>query len=331
LQTVAVTGAAGFIGSAVVRKLLAKGRKVRALIEPNSSTKNLDELVGQIEKISVDVCDLVSMRRALDGCDTLYHLAAIYKTWTPRPELLYRVNVEGTTTVLLAAQEAQLKKVVYTSSVAAVGLRAGGTPSDEATEFNLFDIANEYILTKHLSEKIALRFAASGLPLVVVNPGFPFGERDSAPTPTGKIILSVLRKEVPGYTTGGFCAIDVEDVAEGHLLAEEKGRVGERYILAHHNISWKGFLTMVSKVAGLRPPLLPVPSFVASLVAQSWEWYADHISHQEPLATHKSVLYATRHAYFDNFKARQELGVPVTPLQQSIERAVGYFRDHRMV
>jgi dihydroflavonol-4-reductase len=331
LQTIAVTGAAGFIGSAVVRKLLATGRKVRALIEPNTSTKNLEALGDELERVSVDVCDLVAMRRALEGCDTLYHLAALYKTWTPRPELIYRVNIEGTTNVLLAAQEAQLKKVVYTSSVAAVGLRLDGAPSDETTAFNLFDIANEYILSKHLSEKIALRFAAAGLPLVVVNPGFPFGERDSAPTPTGKIILSVLRQEVPGYTTGGFCAIDVEDVAEGHLLAEEKGRVGERYLLAHHNISWKDFLTLVSKVAGLRPPLLPVPTAVASLVARGWEWYADHISHQEPITTHKSVLYATRQAYFDNFKARQELGVPVTPLRESIEKAVRYFRDHHMI
>ena len=331
MQTVAVTGAAGFIGSAVVRRLVARGRKVRALIEPNTSAKNLEALDDQIERVSVDICDQVAMRRALQGCDTLYHLAAIYKTWTPKPELLYQVNVEGTTTVLLAAQAAQLKKIVYTSSVAAVGLRGDGRLSDETTAFNLFDIANEYILTKHLSEKIALRFAAAGLPLVVVNPGFPFGERDSAPTPTGKIILSLLRGEVPGYTAGGFCAIDVEDVAEGHLLAEEKGRVGERYILAHHNISWRDFFAMVSKVAGLRPPLLPVPMLAASLVARAWEWYADHISHQEPLATHKSVLYTTRQAYFDNFKARQELGVPVTPLYESIEKAVRYFRDNDMV
>jgi dihydroflavonol-4-reductase len=331
MKTVAVTGAAGFIGSAVVRKLLAKGRRVRALVEPNTPTTSIDELGAQIEKVPADICDLSSMRRALEGCDTLYHLAAIYKTWTPRPDLIYRVNIEGTTNVLLAAQEAKLQKVVYTSSIAAIGLREDGAPSDETTEFNLFDIANEYILTKHLSEKIALRFAEAGLPLVVVNPGFPFGERDLAPTPTGKIIISLLQGKTPGYTLGGFCAIDVDDVAEGHLLAEEKGRVGERYILANHNISWKDFLALVASVGGVRAPMIPVPTKVASWVASSWEWYADHISHQEPTATQKSVLYSTRQAYFDNSKARRELGIPVTPLRSSIERAVHFFHTNQMI
>lgn len=331
MQTVAVTGAAGFIGSAVVRKLLARGRKVRALIEPNTPTAALDDLRSQLEMTPVDICDLAALREALRGCDTLYHLAAIYKTWTPDPTLIYRVNIEGTTNVLLAAQEARLARVVYTSSIAAIGLRADGAPSDESTEFNLYDIANEYILTKHLSEKIALRFAQAGLPLVVVNPGFPFGERDLAPTPTGKIILSLLRGQTPGYTLGGFCAIDVEDVAEGHLLAEEKGRVGERYILAHHNISWRDFFALVASVAGVRAPMIPVPTVVASAIAGVWEWYADRISHQEPIATQRSVLYSTRQVYFDSARARQELGVPVTPLRDSIERAIQYFRAHQMI
>lgn len=328
MDTVAVTGATGFIGSAVVRHLLAAGRKVRALIEPGASTRNLDPLnVPEIEWVTVDVCDARGMERALQGISTLYHLAAIYKIWLPDPALIYRVNIEGTTTTLLAAQRAGVRKVVYTSSIATIGLREDGKPADETTEFNVFGLANDYILTKYLSERIALRFAEAGLPLVVVNPGFPFGAGDIGPTPTGRIILSLLEGNIPGYSAGGFCAIDVEDVAAGHLLAEEKGRVGERYILANHNITWRDFFRQVCEIAGVKPPRWRVP--VALTAALSWgmEQVANHITHKEPYVTYKSSLYASKNFFYDNTKARTELGLPVTPLAESIERAVRFFRE----
>src|SRR5262249_31530720 len=160
---------------------------------------------------AVDVTDMRGMRHALDGCETLYHLAAVYKLWAPKPEVIYRVNVEGTVAALLAAQQTGIRRIVYTSSIAAIGLADRGGGADESTRFNLFDIANEYVLTKWQSERIALKFAEAGLPVVVVNPAFPFGPRDVAPTPTGKIIVALLKGQVPAKGPGGICTIDVDD------------------------------------------------------------------------------------------------------------------------
>jgi dihydroflavonol-4-reductase len=326
----AVSGAGGFIGSAVVRKLVADGRRVRALVEPSASTRNLDDLpASQVERVTVDVCDYENMARALDGASAYYHLAAIYKVWTPDPSHIYRVNIEGTTTSLLAAKAAGVRRVVYTSSIAAVGLRPGGQPSDETVDFNLYDIANEYLLTKMLSERIALRFA-DALPVVVVNPAFPFGPRDIAPTPTGKIILAILRGEVPGTGPGGFCAVDVDAVAAAHVAAETRGRPGERYILGDHNISFADFVRLVCEVAGRKPPALPLPGWLGKGVALGMELWSDYVTHEEPKATYRSVAYLQRYAYFDPSKARRELGLPSTPLAESIERAVRWFRDQGM-
>jgi dihydroflavonol-4-reductase len=330
-NAVAVTGATGFIGSAVVRLLLEQRRSVRALIEPGANTANLDGL--PVERVTVDVTDFAGMRRALSGAETLYHLAAVYKLWLQDPELIYRVNNEGTTTTLLAAQASGIKRIVYTSSIAAIGLASEserGAVADEATRFNLFDIANDYIMTKWQSERIAMRFAEAGAPIVVVNPAFPFGPRDIAPTPTGKIIVAIMKKQVPGVSPGGFCTIDVDDCAMGHLLAEEKGRVGERYILGNDNISLRDFIVLVSKVAGTPTPRLPLPKTVSAGIALSMELWADHISHEEPRATFRSIRYAQRRAFFSNAKAKRELGLPSRPLEESVRRAVDWFRAQGM-
>lgn len=330
MAPVAVTGASGFIGSAVVRQLVAAGREVRALVEPGANLKNLDEVGPKVERVTVDVCDGPAMERALSGCEALHHLAAIYRTWLPDRSLIYRVNLEGTTATLLAAQKAKVRRVVYTSSIAAIGLRDDGRPSDETVEWNLWDLANDYILTKHLSERIAVRFAEAGLPVVIVNPGFPFGPRDIGPTPTGRIILALLKGQVPGVGDGGFAAIDVDDVAAGHLAAEAKGRVGERYILANHNVTMKEFFGMVCAIAGIKTPLIPIPNSVGAAIALGLELWADHVSHREPPATYKAIRYAQRNVFFDNTKARTELDLPQTPLADSIARAIRWFRDNGM-
>lgn len=328
---VAVSGSTGFIGSAVVRRLLRDGRSVRALIEPGAPAENLEELPpSKVERVTVDVCDYLTMARALDGCSAYYHLAAVYKVWTPDPTHLYRVNLEGTTASLLAAKAARVPRVVYTSSIAAVGRRSDGGPADESVAFNLYDDANPYILSKYLSERIALRFAESGLPLVVVNPAFPFGPRDLAPTPTGHIILGILRGEMPGFPAGGFCAVDVDDVAAGHVAAETKGRVGERYILGNHNVTFRELVELVCRAAGKPAPKITIPGWVGLGIAKGMELFSDLVSHEEPKATVKSAKFVFGPAYFDCSKARAELDLPCTPLAETIERAVAFFRERGM-
>jgi dihydroflavonol-4-reductase len=309
---------------------------VRALVEPGANPKNLDALSAtanprNLERVTVDVCDHRGMIGALQGAASYFHLAAIYRVWTPDPAPTYRVNIEGTTSSLLAAREARVGRVVYTSSIAAVGLRPGDEPSDESTEFNLYSIANPYILTKHLSERIALRFAEAGHPIVVVNPAFPFGAGDIVPTPTGRIVLGLLRGQMPGVGEGGFCAVDVDDVAAGHVAAETKGRVGERYILGNHNVTFREFFSLVCSVAGLEAPRLPIPRLLGRAIGAGMELWADHVSHREPQATYKGIRYLEEKAYFDASKARRELDLPCTPLEVSIRKAVDYFRSEGRV
>jgi dihydroflavonol-4-reductase len=328
--TVAVTGATGFIGSAVVRQLLAQGRKVRAFVEPGLKDKKVRNLDGlDIDRVVVDVTDLAQMRRALDGCETLFHLAAVYKTWLPNPEILYRVNLEGTVVTLLAARAAKVKRIVYTSSIAAVGLKEGGE-ADETNPFNVFDVADPYILSKWQSERIAMRFAEDGLPVVVVNPAFPFGPGDVAPTPTGRILIGLLREIVPAVGPGGICSVDVDDVATGHLLAEERGRVGERYILGNENVTFKELFELVGRVSGCKVPKVPAPAWVGSTIALGMELWADHVSHKEPPATYRSLRYAQKNAFFSNAKAKRELGLPTRPLEETVRRAVDWFRAEKM-
>jgi dihydroflavonol-4-reductase len=330
LSSVAVTGATGFIGSAVVKQLLQAGREVRALVEPGLKDKRMRNLDGlKVERITVDVTDLKQMQRALSGCEALYHLAAVYKTWLPDPEILYRVNLEGTVATLLAARHAKVKRIVYTSSIAAIGLREGGA-ADETNAFNTFDVADPYILSKWQSERIAVRFAEDGLPVVIVNPAFPFGPGDVAPTPTGKIIIGLLREIVPAVGPGGICAIDVDDVAAGHILAEDKGRIGERYILGNENVTFKELFALVGKVAGCKVPSLPAPAWFGAGVALGMELWADHVSHKEPVATFRSLRYAQKNAFFSSEKAKRELGLPTRPLEETIKRAVDWFRAEGM-
>ena len=319
-----VTGATGFIGSNVVRRLLDRGHAVRCYAEPGAPRDNLTGL--DVEVVEGDINDRLAVGRALEGCSTLYHLAAIYKLWMPDPSLIYEVNVEGSKTVLFAALKAGVERVVYTSSIAAVGRPANGGLADETTPFNLWDESNAYIRSKWLSERDALRFAGEGLPVVVVNPAFPFGERDIAPTPTGKFIVEALHGRVPGYMDGGFCVADVDDVAEAHVLAGEKGQVGQRYILGNYNVTYKEFYDLVTEVAGVPPITRKLPNKLMLGLAWLFETYADRVSQQPPPMTYKAAVYAQRSLWFDTRKARDELGMPRTPLRDTIEKAVRWFR-----
>ena len=320
-----VTGVTGLVGSAVVRKLVARGREVRAMVEPGATLRTLDGL--DVELVRADVRDRDAVHRAHDGVNVVYHLAAIYKLWLPDAKVMYDVNVEGTKNVLFAAMRAGVDRVIHTSSIAAVGFAEPGALADESTEFNYWDDADHYIRSKWLSERDALRFAAEGVPVVVVNPAFVFGERDSGPTPTGGFIVEALRRRVPGYASGGFNAVDVEDVAEAHVLAEERGRVGERYIAGGHNVTYKEFYQAVTEVAGLPAIKRKIPGSLAYSIGMGMEAVA-RIQQTAPLITRKAAWYTARRAFFDTTKARSELGMPTTPLRDTIAKAIRWFRDH---
>ncbi len=323
MSSVAVTGASGFVGSAVVRALLADGRNVRALVEPGADTRNLDGL--DVDRTPCDVTNPAQVRIALSGCESLFHLAAIYKLWTPDPEPLWRVNVEGTTNVLIAAQAAKIRRIVHTSSIMAMGIGQGDT--DESVRFNTFDVAGTYTMTKFVSERIALRFAQAGAPVIVVNPSMPFGPFDRAPTPTGQMLLAILEDKVPAIGDGMLSVIDVDDCARGHLLAEEKGRPGERYILSAHDLTVRDFVHGVCRVAKKKPPRVHVPGALGAAVAFGIEAWANWISHEEPRVTYREARFTQRMARFSNAKAVRELGLRPRPLKETITRAVEWFRE----
>jgi len=318
-----VTGAAGFIGSNVVKVLLEQGVQVRAMTLPGENLRNLEGV--EVEKIEGNVLDPASLDRAIKGCDTLFHLAAIYSIWQKDRAIFYRVNLQGARNTLWAARRAGVEKIVFTSSVAGIGIKPGKDLSDEETAFNQFRYANDYVLTKYLSQEEALTFAREGLPLVVVNPGFPFGEGDIAPTPTGKMILDIVNGTNFMYFTGGLTVVDVKDVARGHLLAAQKGKVGEKYILSHQNFTIKEFFGLIAKTAGVRKPFLWSPVFAAKIFGSLMEKMAEQ-SGKPPMTTAREVPYLSQYFFVDNSKARRELGMEFTPIEDSLSRAIEWFR-----
>lgn len=323
MKKVLVTGAAGFIGSHVVRELLEENVEIRAAIKPGESTAGIDEL--DIETIQMDVLDKGAVDNAMKGVDTLFHLAAIYQLWLPERRAMYDVNMQGSRNVLWSALKHGLEKVVYTSSIAGVGVAPGKELSDETTPFDHWD-APDYVRTKHLSQQEALGFADNGLPLTIVNPAFPFGARDSAPTPTGKLIIEFLNGNMPVVLDIGLCAIDVIDIAKGHVLAAKKGKVGQMYLLANENLTMKEFYQRVAAVAGMKAPSLTLPSSIATPAAFLMEKFAK--AGVEPLVTVSSAKYGAGFLFYDNSKAKKDLGLEFTPLEESLERSINWFREN---
>lgn len=323
---VLVTGAAGFIGHHVVRLLVEQGRSVRALLRPGEDPRNLDGLdPARVERVEGDVLDRDRMRTLVRGCDAVYHLAAIYRTWVPDPKVIYDVNVTGSAVVLAAAAEAGVRKVVYTSSIAAVGVREDGVPSDETTPFNLWQGSFDYVRSKYLGQQVALAFA----PLVdvtVVGPGMPLGPGDIGPTPTGKTLVDALSGRIRVCFEGGLNIVDVEDVARGHLLAEQHGRRGECYLLTGHNLGIFDLIAELRRVLGVRHAMYATPVAVARAAGWALEQLADRATRREPLITAGSVAYASQALHFDHSKARDELGFRVRPLAETLQRAAEWFR-----
>jgi len=316
------------MGSSIVRELLRDGVEVRVLLRKNSPTGNIEGL--DVEEAYGDIRDGESVKSALKGCDTLYQTAALFATWVPHSRALYDVNVEGTKTVLNAALEQGVEKVVYTSSIAAIGFHGADSPANEEAEFNLWETGDHYSRSKYLGEVEALKVCKKGLPVVVVNPAMVIGVRDIRPTPAGKSIVDILNKKVPGYIDGGVNLVDVEDVARGHILAAQKGRVGERYILGNENLSLRDYFRLLAEVSGIEPPRWEMPYPVVIALGYAYQLVAS-FTKRPPVVTAPAVRVGSKYAYFDCSKAVNQLGLPQTPIKTTIEKAVNWFRENGYV
>jgi dihydroflavonol-4-reductase len=325
-MTTLVTGGTGFVGANVVRLLLQRGIEVRALVRPRSDTRNLDSL--DVELVAGDLRDRVSLEAALEGCDTVYHVAAMYALWTSDPRQIYDSNVTGTVNLLEAAGMAGVRRVVYTSSVATIGLPKDGTPATEDVALQPEELVSDYKRSKYLAEQEVLKYAQRGLPVVIVNPSFPVGAWDVKPTPSGQIIVNFLRGKIPAYVNTGLNVVDVEDVALGHLLAAEKGRIGERYILGNANLTLPAMFQLLQQVSGVRAPSIRIPYGLAYLSACVSEFVANTVTHTPPFVTLAGVKLSRKRMFFDASKAVRELGFPQTSAVDALQKAVGWFRRH---
>lgn len=319
-----VTGGTGFVGAHVVRALLARGGAVRCLVRSRSRRDNLDGL--PVELVEGDLNDPVSLSRALAGTETLYHCAADYRLWAKDSGQLYRTNVSGTENALAAAAQARVARVVYTSSVGALGLATDGTPADETTPVSREDIIGHYKKSKYDAERVADEWVRRGLPVVIVNPSTPVGEGDIKPTPTGQMIVDFLNRRLPAYVDTGLNLIDARDVAEGHLLAAQKGRVGERYILGNRNMTLKEILDTLARLTGIPSPRLRLPHAVPLVAAAAGTWLAN-LTGRAPRVSLESVRMSRHRMFFDANKAVRELGLPQTPVEAALARAVEWFRE----
>ena len=318
-----VTGGTGFVGAAVVRHLVAAGAQVRVVARPRGDRRLLAGL--PVEVVDGDLADAPSLRRALARAARLFHVGALYSLWAADRRVFYDINVEGTRRILQAAAEAGVCRVVYTSTVGALGIPPGGVGTEE-TPVRLADMVGDYKRSKFLAEEVAREFARRGLPVVIVNPSTPVGPGDVKPTPTGQMIVDFLRGQMWAYLDTGLNLVDVEDVAAGHLLAAERGRVGERYILGNENLTLRKIFERLGRLSGIRPPRLKVsPNWILPLALVS-EWVADHVTRRPPLVAVDAVRMAKKTMFFDAGKAIQELGMPRSPVDGALARAVVWFR-----
>lgn len=327
-----VTGGTGFVGSHVARLLVERGVTVRALVRPGSRRDNLEDLdPRRLEFLCGDLTDPASLREAVRGCDVVYHVAADYRLWTRDPQQLYRVNVQGTRDLLQAVMDAGVARIVYTSSVGALGIPKDGSAGTEDTPVSERDMIGHYKRSKFLAERVVYQFAEAGLPVVITNPSTPVGERDIKPTPTGKIIVDFLNRRMPAYVDTGLNLIDVRDVAEGTLRAAERGKIGERYILGHRNTTLKEMLEMLAEITGLPAPRVKIPYPVAYAVVGIENLIMDRLLRRTPAHPLEGVKMARKRMFFDASKAVRELGLPQSPVPDALARAVAWFRAHGYV
>lgn len=326
-QRAFVTGGTGFIGANLVRLLLDQGYQVRVLVRPSSC---LDNLAGLAVETVVGDLDDPQLVKALEGCQVLFHVAAHYSLWRSDRKALYRSNVLGTRNILAAAHKAGVERTVYTSSVAAIGVPTAGGVADETYQSPLEKLVGDYKKSKLLAEQEAHKAVQAGQDLVIVNPSTPIGAWDRKPTPTGDIILRFLRRQMPFYLDTGLNLVHVQDVAQGHLLALERGKTGERYILGHQNLSLKAMLEQLAQLTGLPAPKAQIPAWLPLSVAWVDECVLAPLG-KTPSVPLAGVQMAQQQMFYDATKAVQELGLPQTPIQTALKDAVDWFVSHGYV
>jgi dihydroflavonol-4-reductase len=324
VKPVLVTGASGFIGWHVACKLRERGFPVRALVRPTSQLRELD-----VETIQGDLRDAASIERAVSGCGVVFHIAADYRLWAKDPSELYRSNVDGTRNVLEAARKAGVERVVYTSTVGCIGIPADH-PGDETVPVTIGEMKGAYKRSKFQAEQVALEYAKSGLPVVIVNPTAPVGDHDFKPTPTGKIIVDFVRGAMPAFVDTGLNLIDVRDTADGHVLACERGSSGQKYILGCENLTLEQIFAHLQRISGRKAPRWRIPyavAYAAGVVSTGWA----NLSGREPRAPLDAVKMARKKMFVTAEKAKRELGFRPGSVDGALKRAVDWFRANGYV
>lgn len=324
-----VTGATGFLGSHVARALAEQGADLRLLVRANSNAKNIDDL--KADRLVGDLRDPASLEKGIAGCDVVFHVAADYRLWVRDPEEMYRANVEGTRGILEAARKNNVRRVVYTSSVATMGFTSNGHPADENSPVSLDNMIGPYKRSKFMAEQVAVEAAHAGQEVVIVNPTTPVGERDIKPTPTGRIVLDFLKRKFPAYVDTGLNLVDARECALGHIAALEKARSGERYILGGQNLTLKQILDKLAAITGLPSPKLRVPYALALATGVVDEVVTGRIRGKEPRATIDAVRMGRKKMFVSSSKAERELGWKCVPVDDALGRAVDWFRANRYV
>ena len=323
--TALVTGASGFVGSAVARAAQARGLSLRVLVREASPRRNIEGLGAEI--VVGDMADPAALAKAMAGARYLFHVAADYRLWARDPEEIVRHNLEGTNAVMTAALAAGIERIVYTSSVATLGFHADGRPSDETLPLTPAEAIGAYKRSKVMAERAVQKVQAErGLPVVIVSPSTPIGPRDIKPTPTGRIIVEAAEGRMPAFLDTGLNLVHVDDVAEGHMLALEKGRIGENYILGGQDVGLGQFLADVANLVGRKPPTVSLPRAPLYPLALITEAIAQ-LTGKEPFLTRDALKMASHHMFFSSAKAERELGYAARPYQEAIADAVAWFRE----
>lgn len=324
-MTILVTGANGFMGSNIVRELIKNGENVRVSIRKSSDTRTIDDL--NVERVHCDIRSKEDVKKALKGCDTLYHTAAYFAHWAPDKNLFYDINVNGTKTLLEEALSQGLEKVVYTSTSNTIGSHGAGNYVNEDAEFNGWDAGDHYAISKYLAEIEAKKLCEKGLPLVIVNPTLVIGVRDLKPTPSGALIVDIANRDMPGYIEGAINVIDVEDVARGQIQAAKKGRIGERYLFGNENMFVGEFFNLIAEIAGVKPPKRKIPYRAALLIGYLFQ-VGSRFTKKPPIVSVSQVRLGKMGEHFDCSKAINELGLKQTPIRKTIEKAINWFREN---